>query len=76
MEIFKEIYEYRQMIFSLVHRELRGRYKGTALGFLWSFLNPLFQIMVYTIVFSIIMRTSYEKYYLFFVYCFDTMDLF
>lgn len=65
MEIFKEIYEYRQMIFSLVHRELRGRYKGTALGFLWSFLNPLFQIMVYTIVFSIIMRTSYEKYYLF-----------
>lgn len=53
------------MIFSLVHRELRGRYKGSILGFLWTFLNPLLQMFVYTFVFSIIMRSNIEKYYIF-----------
>ena len=33
MKRFKEIYDYRQMIFSLVRKELRGRYKGSVLGF-------------------------------------------
>ena len=33
MEKIKELYAYRQMIFSLVQRELRGRYKGSVLGF-------------------------------------------
>ena len=48
---FKELYDYRQMIFSLVKKELRGRYKGSVLGFLWTFINPLLQLMVYTFVF-------------------------
>ena len=60
-----ELYDYREMIFSLVRKELRGRYKGTALGFLWNFINPLLQLIVYTLVFSVIMRTGIEKYYLF-----------
>lgn len=34
MLLFKEIYAYREMIFSLVRRDLKGRYKGSALGFL------------------------------------------
>lgn len=65
MQHFKELYEYREMIISLVRRDLRGRYKGSVLGFLWTFINPLLQLIVYTIVFSIIMNTSYEQYYLF-----------
>lgn len=65
MERLKEIYEYRQMIFRLVHKELRGRYKGSALGFFWTFLNPLLQLIVYTMVFSVIMRSGIEQYYLF-----------
>ena len=65
MKILREIYAYRQMIFSLIKRDLRGRYKGSFLGFLWTFLNPLFQLIVYTIVFSNIMRAGYEDYYLF-----------
>lgn len=63
--IFKEIYNYRQMIFSLVRKDLRGRYKGSVLGFMWTFINPLLQLMVYTIVFSVIMRNGIEQYYLF-----------
>lgn len=65
METLKEIYNYRQMIFSLVKRDLRGRYKGSVLGFLWTFINPLLQLMVYTVVFSVIMRAGIDKYYLF-----------
>ena len=50
MQLFKEIYAYREMIFSLVRRDLKGRYKGSALGFFWTFLNPLLQLVVYTFV--------------------------
>ncbi len=61
----KELYSYREMIFSLVKRDLKGRYKGSALGFLWTFLNPLLQLAVYTMVFSVIMRAGIEDYYIF-----------
>lgn len=65
MKLLREIYDYREMIYSLIKRDLRGRYKGSVLGFLWTFLNPLFQLIVYTIVFSVIMRMPYDKYYLY-----------
>lgn len=65
MNTLKEIYAYREMIFSLVRRDLKGRYKGSVLGFAWTFINPLLQLGVYTMVFSIIMRNGIEDYYLF-----------
>lgn len=64
MKLVKEMYEYREMIFSLVRRDLKGRYKGSVLGFFWTFLNPLLQLCVYTLVFSVIMRNDIEQYYL------------
>lgn len=65
MKTIKELYDYREMIFSLVRRDLQGRYKGSVLGFFWTFLNPLLQLGVYTLVFSVIMRNDIEEYYLF-----------
>lgn len=65
IERMREIYAYRAMIASLVKRDLKGRYKGSALGFLWTFLNPLLQLAVYTMVFSVIMRSGIKDYYLF-----------
>jgi len=65
MKTIKELYAYREMIFSLVRRDLNGRYKGSALGFLWTFINPLLQLGVYTMVFSVIMRNGISDYYLF-----------
>ena len=65
MKQIKEIYEYREMIISLVRKDLRGRYKGSVLGFFWTFLNPLLQLVVFTLVFSIIMKQEYEQYYIF-----------
>lgn len=65
MNMIKELYEYREMIYSLVRKELRGRYKGSALGFMWTFINPLLQLVVYTVVFSVIMRNNIDKFYLY-----------
>lgn len=65
MNLFQEIYNYREMIYNLVRKDLRGRYKGSVLGFLWTFINPLLQLVVYTVVFSIILNSGIEKYYLF-----------
>lgn len=65
MKLLREIWDYREMISSLVRRDLRGRYKGSVLGFFWTFLNPLLQLVVYTFVFSTIMRAGIEDYYLF-----------
>lgn len=63
----KDIYAYRDMIYSLVRRELRGRYKGSFLGFLWTYINPLCQVVVYSAVFSIIFRVQIEKFYLYLI---------
>lgn len=65
MKMLVEIFNYRSMMSSLIKRDLRGRYKGSVLGFAWTFLNPLLQLVVYTIVFSSIMRAGIEDYYLF-----------
>lgn len=65
MGSMKEIFDYKEMLFSLVRRDLRGRYKGSVLGFLWTFINPLLQLLVYTVVFSVIIKSGIDKYYLF-----------
>lgn len=65
MKLLKELWNYREMIVSLVKRDLKGKYKGSVLGFLWMFLNPLLQLCIYTIAFSVIMRNGIEKYYLY-----------
>src|SRR6478672_8250215 len=43
---------YRGLIQSLVARELKARYRGSVLGFFWSFINPLFLLVIYTFVFK------------------------
>ena len=65
MKAIKELYAYREMIVGLVRRDLRGRYKGSVLGFLGTFVNPLLQLVVYTMVFSVIMKNGIEKYYIY-----------
>ena len=61
----KELFNYRQMIFSMTRKDLRGRYMGSVLGFLWTFVNPLLQLLVYDLVFSFLLRNGMEKFYLY-----------
>ena len=65
IKTIREIWEYRTMIRSLVHKDLRGRYQASVLGFLWTFIVPLCQLLVYTVVFSVILKNGIEKFYLF-----------
>ena len=61
----RELYRFRTLIGTLVLRELRARYRGSLLGFLWSFLNPLLLMVVYVLVFSVYLRVPMEKYAVF-----------
>ena len=54
----QHLLRYRSLIASLVARELKARYRGSLLGFLWSFLNPLLLLLIYTFVFTVVMPGS------------------
>jgi ABC-type polysaccharide/polyol phosphate export permease len=60
-----ELLRYREMFTGLVNREVRARYRGSALGFVWSLLNPLLMMAVYSLVFSVYMRINIPNYSLF-----------
>jgi lipopolysaccharide transport system permease protein len=60
-----ELYQYREMLKNMVRKDLRTRYKGSFFGFLWTFINPLLQLLVYTIIFKTIMRFDIENYSMF-----------
>jgi lipopolysaccharide transport system permease protein len=53
--------KYRGLIQSLVARELKARYRGSVLGFFWSFVNPLLLLLVYTFVFAYVMTPAQSK---------------
>lgn len=65
MEGIKELYRYRAMLWSLIVSELRTRYKGSFLGFLWTFVNPLLMLLVYSTVFSTVLRFNIPHYVVF-----------
>jgi ABC-type polysaccharide/polyol phosphate export permease len=52
---------YRGLIQSLVARELKARYRGSVLGFFWSFFNPLLLLLVYTLVFKYVMKATQDE---------------
>ncbi len=62
MELFKSLFQYREFLKSNVKKEIRGKYKGSFLGILWSFINPLLSVLVYAIIFPYIMRDSIDNY--------------
>ncbi|MEM2680949.1 MAG: ABC transporter permease [Candidatus Bathyarchaeia archaeon] len=56
------MFEYSELIRHLAVKEFKLRYRNSALGFLWSLLNPLAMMIILTIVFSALLRTSIEKF--------------
>lgn len=65
MNLFKNLYNYRELLKTSVKKEVRSKYKNSFLGVLWSFLNPLLQIVVYAIIFSLILKNKQEHYAIF-----------
>jgi lipopolysaccharide transport system permease protein len=58
----KELWRYRELLFVMVQRELRIRYKNSFLGIIWSFLNPLLQVAVMSFVFNTFMQDKVNNY--------------
>ena len=49
----------RQLIVQMTKREVVGRYKGSAMGLLWSFFNPILMLTMYTFVFSVVFKSRW-----------------
>ena len=64
-----DLYRCRELILSLVVRELKARYKNSVLGFLWSLLNPLGMMLVFTVVFTVIMPVRQVHNFPIFLLC-------
>lgn len=62
MNIVKKIYNYRELLKTNVKKEIRGRYKNSILGVLWSFLNPLLQLVVYSVIFGALLSGGDKTY--------------
>ena len=58
------------LVESLVERELKARYRGSVLGFLWSFVNPLLLLLTYTLVFTVILPNRQPDIQPFFLFLF------
>lgn len=65
----KELIAYRDLIWNLVVRDLKVRYKSSVLGFLWSLLNPLFMMVVFTVLFTIMLPNNAIEKFPVFVLC-------
>jgi lipopolysaccharide transport system permease protein len=68
IRILRELWKFRVLVYALVGRHLNARYRGSLLGFLWSFLNPLCLIAVYSLVFKYYIRFEEVEHYTIFMF--------
>jgi ABC-type polysaccharide/polyol phosphate export permease len=66
----RSLLRHRPLVESLVSRELKARYRGSVLGFLWSFVNPLLLLLTYTLVFTVILPNRQPDIQPFFLFLF------
>ncbi len=55
----KSLWKNHQLVLQMTRREVVGRYRGSVLGLVWSFLNPVFMLAVYTFVFSVVFKARW-----------------
>lgn len=67
MNILKELYQYREFFKTSVKKDFRGKYKKSFLGVLWSFINPLLQLLIYSLVFPFILKNNISNYTIFLI---------
>lgn len=60
--IWSSAWANRGLLRALIRREVMGRYRGSALGILWSFFNPVLMLLVYTFVFSVVFKARWHAH--------------
>lgn len=61
----KEFWDYRQLLFNLTKKDLKLRYKNSVLGFLWSVVNPLMLLIIYTYAFKYVFKQQMDNFSIF-----------
>ena len=61
ISLISSVIIHRQLIAQMVKREIIGRYKGSIFGLAWSFLNPIFMLIIYTFVFSVVFKARWGE---------------
>jgi lipopolysaccharide transport system permease protein len=69
IKAIKKLFSYRELLSSLTRKELKVKYRGSALGFFWSLLNPILTMLVYSFVFSIVLRNVGIEQFAIFLIC-------
>lgn len=59
LQIISSLVSHRRLIWVMTRREVIGRYRGSVMGILWSFLNPVLMLAVYTFVFSVVFKARW-----------------
>ncbi len=72
----RAIWDYRELLANLVRRELKVKYKDSALGFVWTLLNPLLYLAVFSLVFAVFLRSNVPRFGLFLLCGLLTWNLF
>ena len=68
LESLRELWAYRELILNLVSRDLKVRYKNSVLGVVWSWLNPLMMMLIFTFVFGVLYeRVDIPNYHVLFL---------
>lgn len=67
IEMQPSIFQYRDLLKNLVIKDLKVKYRNSILGFLWSLLNPLMTIIVYSVALKYILRVQIENFPLFLI---------
>lgn len=57
--LIRSIVKHRALISGLIRRDIVGRYQGSLLGLLWSFLNPFLMLLIYTFVFRLVLKARW-----------------
>ena len=72
LQNLRTLFRYRGLIQTLVARDLKARYRGSVLGFFWSFVNPLLLLLVYSFVFTTVLPSAHAETlqpYALFMFC-------
>lgn len=59
LAILRSLWQHRQLVWQMSKREVLGRYRGSMMGLAWSLFNPIFMLLVYTFVFSVVFETRW-----------------
>ena len=58
--MFRSLWHNRQLIWQMARRDKYSRYRGSVIGLAWSFINPIFMLLVYTFVFSVVFKARWN----------------